>query len=266
MLHIAYDGTRYAGWQIQPNAVTVQQTIEEALAIPLRQSISITGSGRTDAGVHARGQRAHFDVDASVDTRRLCRSLNGLLPNDIVITDITPVPDDFHARFDAIRRSYRYYFSQTPQALHQNTTTIWWQSLDIGRISEAAGLLRGDIDCRSFTPFDPELPHHRCIFYTAGVMPPDADGRYCFYISANRFLRSLVRSLMGTLIDVGKGRICVADFKRLLTHPDRSAAGSTAPAKGLVLHHVAYEDPHDSYNSAENQTSAAPPINHPENE
>lgn len=242
LLHISYDGTRYAGWQIQPNAVSIQQRIQEALKIPLKEEISITGSGRTDAGVHARGQCAHFDSPQKLDTRRLCRSLNGLLPNDIVINRIELVADDFHARFDAIRRSYHYYFSEQPQALHHNTTTIWWQQLDIVRMQEAAGLLRGDLDCRSFTPFDPQLPHHRCIFYDAGFLPPDADGRHCFHISANRFLRSLVRSLMGTLVEIGKGRMSVSEFEHLINHPDRSAAGTTAPARGLVLHKVDYEN------------------------
>ncbi|MFW6347966.1 MAG: tRNA pseudouridine(38-40) synthase TruA [Cyclonatronaceae bacterium] len=241
LLHISYDGTRYAGWQIQPNAVSVQQRIQQALAIPLKENIIITGSGRTDAGVHARAQYAHFDAPAPLDTHRLCRSLNGLLPRDIAIARITPVSEDFHARFDAVKRSYRYYFSHIPQALHRHTTTIWAQPLNIERMQQAAEQLRGELDCRSFTPFDPKLPHHRCIFFEAGFMPPDADGRYCFHISANRFLRSLVRSLMGTLVELGKGRITVKEFEQLLSKPERSAAGPTAPARGLVLHKVEYE-------------------------
>ncbi|MCH8558782.1 MAG: tRNA pseudouridine(38-40) synthase TruA [Balneolia bacterium] len=243
-MELSYNGTNYAGWQVQPNAVTVQQKLEEALLILFKREIRVQGSGRTDAGVHARCQVAHFDLnnDESPDLYRTVRSLNGILPSDIVVLSIEPAKADFNARFDATYRTYHYYFSSVHQPLHHETTGVWWQELDVSAMKTCVSMFKGDIDCRTFTPFDPELPHHRCFFFDGSVIGPDADGRYCFEITANRFLRSVVRSVMGTLIEVGKGRIDIDMFSDMLKNPDREKAGSTAPAKGLVLHEVGYDD------------------------
>ncbi len=239
-IDIAYNGTAYSGWQIQPDSPTVQHEIEKALAVLAKKPVGICGSGRTDAGVHARGQTAHFDLDSAADTKAWTRSLNGILPNDIVIRRLIPVHAEFHARFDAEYRLYHYYFSDRHQPLHASTTAVWPHSFDVDLMNLAAALIRGETDCSTFTPFDPQLPHYRCTFFDAGITGPDTDGRYCFHIKANRFLRSLVRSLMGTLIDVGQGKLCVDEFEKLLREPDRSSAGTTAPARGLVLHEVGY--------------------------
>lgn len=244
ILKISYKGTNYAGWQIQPNAPTVQAEIERALSIALRRPVTIYGSGRTDAGVHARGQVAHFDAPdlSSAATRdRLRRSLNGLLPNDIFIQSIAEVPCDFHARFDADYRTYHYYFSDAHQPLHAQTTGFFPHLSAFEAMQQAAACIRGNLDCQSFTPFDPALPHHRCWFFESHFLAPDHDGRHCYVVTANRFLRNLVRSLVGTLMEVGSGKMSVASFETLFHAPDRSRAGTTAPAKGLVLHEVGYD-------------------------
>lgn len=243
-LKIAYNGTRYAGWQIQPNAVTIQEETEKALSTALRYPVSVYGSGRTDAGVHARGQVAHFDATEDFDAaalHRLKRSLNGLLPNDIFIKEVQAVPDTFHARFDADYRTYHYYFSDLHQPLHSQTTAFYPHLTDFDAMKQAAATISGDLSCLSFTPFDPQLPHHRCWFFEARFMDADYDGRFCFVITANRFLRNLVRSLAGTLMDVGSGKLSPEAFSSLFRQPDRSRAGTTAPAKGLVLHEVGYD-------------------------
>ncbi len=238
---IEYDGKRFSGWQKQPNAPTIQEEIEKALKIILRQEISVTGSGRTDAGVHARGQVAHVDLPEIIDSDRLLKNFFGLLPQSISIKKIDKVGDDFHARFDATSREYRYYFSNKPLPLSSNCITYWWHSFDYKRMNEAASFLKGDIDCTSFTPFDEEQPHLRCIFFDAFFTKGDENFPDCFTIKANRFLRSLVRSLMGSLMQVGIGKMTVEEFKTLITNPDRTKAGPTAPPDGLVLHKVSYD-------------------------
>lgn len=242
-LQLSYNGTNYAGWQVQPNAVTVQQKLEDAIQVLFKREIRVHGSSRTDSGVHARSQVAHFDLkrDECPDLYRTLRSLNGILPSDIVVLKFERAEPDFNARFDATYRTYHYYFSSVYQPLHQQTTGIWWQELDIEAMRTCVSMLTGDIDCRTFTPFDPELPHHRCYFFDGSLQGPDADRRFCFIITANRFLRSVVRSVMGTLVEVGMGRITVDQFSDMLKNPDRDKAGPTAPAKGLVLHNVGYD-------------------------
>ncbi|MCH8569123.1 MAG: tRNA pseudouridine(38-40) synthase TruA [Balneolales bacterium] len=243
LLHISYNGTRYNGWQIQPNGDTIQERIEHALQVILQTKVSVTGSGRTDAGVHALGQAAHFDVENSIaDLNRFCRSLNGLLPNDIVVTSAEQTSDNFHARFDANYRTYHYYFSQQPQALYNEFTSHWYHSFDIGLMREAADMILGDLDCRTFTPFDKSLPHHRCFFFDSEITGPDDSMRFTFKITANRFLRSVVRSLSGTLYEVGRGKISPQQFKNLFVNPDRNRAGSTASPAGLVLYRVGYDE------------------------
>lgn len=239
-LHIEYDGTHYSGWQVQPNAPTIQEEIEKALSVIIRKPVSVTGSGRTDAGVHARGQVAHLDIDTPIDKGRILQSLFGLLPRDIAVYDISEVPDDFHARFDAKTREYRYYFATQPIPLLAHCTAYWWHELDTTAMRKAAGFLTGDTDCTSFTPADPEQPHLRCLIYAADITEGNEREPHYFTIKANRFLRSVVRSVMGTLIEVGKGKMTPEEFNQLIVHPDRSAAGTTAPAKGLVLHKVTY--------------------------
>lgn len=241
---MAYNGTQYSGWQIQPSDPTIQSETEKALSLALRTHVSVYGSGRTDAGVHARGQVAHFDYGQIItedQLKRLRRSLNGLLPNDIYVKEIRAVPEHFHARFDAHYRTYHYYFSESHQPLHSDTTAFFAAPLNAAAMHEAASYIHGDLNCLSFTPFDPQLPHHRCWFFESRFLPPDADGRFCYVISANRFLRNLVRSIMGTLVSVGKGRISPEAFLELFKNPDRNKAGATAPAKGLVLHEVGYD-------------------------
>jgi len=239
-IDIEYDGTRYSGWQKQPNAPTIQEEIEKALAVIFKTEIPITGSGRTDAGVHARGQVAHFDTPDPLEIPKILHSLNGLLPNDISIYKLEEVHPEFHSRFDATEREYRYYFSSEYLPLLDHMTAYWKYPLDFQSMNEAAQYLQGDTDCTSFTPPDPSQPHLRCIFFEARFIKGDDREPHTFIIRGNRFLRSVVRSLMGTLILVGRGMLTPDDFRTLISHPNRSKAGPTAPAKGLVLHRVIY--------------------------
>lgn len=239
-IDIEYDGTRYSGWQKQPNATTIQEEIENALTVLFKSEISVTGSGRTDAGVHARGQVAHFDIDIPIDIKKVLHSLNGLLPKDISVYNLEEISNTFHARFDAKEREYRYYFSNEYLPLLDHLTAYWKFPLDFDKMNEAAQALNGDTDCTSFTPPDPNQPHLRCIFYDAFFIEGKDREPHTFIIRGNRFLRSVVRSLVGTLIETGRGRLSPDEFKQLITHPNRAKAGVTAPAKGLVLHRVIY--------------------------
>ncbi|AXJ01496.1 tRNA pseudouridine38-40 synthase [Cyclonatronum proteinivorum] len=243
-LTLAYNGSSFSGWQIQPNAPTVQAAVEKALGVALRQKVQVHGSGRTDAGVHANGQVAHFDFPRALsetERARLRKSLSGLLAPDVFVKELVPVHDSFHARFDADYRTYHYYFSDIHQPLFGQTTAFFPQLPHFDDMRRAASCIQGDLDCLSFTPFDPALPHHRCWFFESYFREADDYGRYCYVVTANRFLRNLVRSLVGTLIDVGSGKKTAEEFSALFRNPDRTKSGTTAPAKGLVLYKVGYD-------------------------
>lgn len=238
-IFFSYDGTAYHGWQFQPNAVTVQQSLEEALSTIMRQKIGVTGAGRTDTGVHARQMACHFDTEHPIDTAHVAFRLNSILPADIAVSSIHRVAPDWHARFSATSRTYRYYITTQKSPFNRNYALRLHFGLDVELMNEAATLLlhREDFGCfcKSHSDNKTNICHVTCAQWT--TLP---DGTLCFTITANRFLRNMVRAIVGTLIDVGKHRLTLADFANILTSGCRTRAGESVPAHALFLERVEY--------------------------
>ena len=240
-LIIEYDGTHYSGWQRQPNGPSIQQTIEHAIETMTRRKITLIGSGRTDAGVHAMGQTANFKCDTRLEPEEIQRGLNSMLPEDLVIRKCQAVHPEFHARFDVQCKRYRYWIlnQNLPSAIGRQY--CWWirRPLDIAVMQEAADLLLGEHDFKSFEGTGSPRGHTR-----RNVMQAHWNrrtrGRLTFDITANGFLRYMVRNIVGTLVSVGLHRITPARFQEVLNAMDRTQAGSTAPAHGLFLMEVIY--------------------------
>ncbi|MDR3137522.1 MAG: tRNA pseudouridine(38-40) synthase TruA [Tannerellaceae bacterium] len=236
-LYFAFDGSNYAGWQAQPNAPSVQATVERALAILAQQPVHLTAAGRTDAGVHARAMPTHFDppphlIPLLADLRRL----NSLLPPDIAATYFRPVPPDAHARFDATSRTYVYILSPRKNPfLRQLALTYPTHLLDRMDMNDAANLLLHTDDFTSFAKLHAGTNNNRCRVTHAAW-----DDDFTFTITADRFLRNMVRAIVGTLLDVGRGKLSVSDFQRIIDARDRAAASTSAPPHALFLHHVTY--------------------------
>jgi tRNA pseudouridine38-40 synthase len=237
-LTIEYDGTDFVGWQIQENGRSVQAEIEQALDRILRERHSVIGSGRTDAGVHARAQVAHCRVMMSVNIRELHHSLNSVLPDDIAITDIEEVPESFHARYSAVERRYKYFISEKRRPLYRRYD--WWvkYALDIDLMNRCADIIKGEHDFASFCRTKAEVNHHCCVVSNA-IWTKD-DHRWIFDIAADRFLHGMVRTLVGTMVDVGRGFLSLEDFFSILNERDRRAARMAAPPQGLFLWEVKY--------------------------
>ncbi len=238
-LKIEYLGSRYAGWQVQPNQRTVQSEIEQALSVVCRHPCKITGAGRTDAGVHALGQVAHFDLPHELDTHRVLRSLNGILEEDIAILRLNRVTNDFHSRFDAIQREYGYYLSVGKVAIAGRTTHCINHALDFGSMNAAAALLVCKDDFSSFCITKSETTNRVCDIRHAN-WHQQSDGRWKYSVKGDRFLHGMVRAMVGTLIQVGKGQRDPLEMSKILDSRDRTAAGPAAPAHGLILEAVRY--------------------------
>jgi tRNA pseudouridine38-40 synthase len=235
---VEYDGTRFCGWQNQPNGFSVQQLIEEALTVALRAPCPIVGAGRTDAGVHARGQGAHFDAPEAVDVERLTLSLNALLPPDIAVYGMAPAGDGFHARFSAVSRRYIYYFTDRKSPLCRKRAWAAYYPIDWGRIALEAKRIVGRHDFTAFCSSGADSDDKVCEVSLAELSPV-CGGMRAFTIEANRFVYKMVRSLVGTLVDIGRGRLN-ASLGDIIASRDRGMAGETAPARGLVLEWVGY--------------------------
>ena len=239
-LTIEYDGSGFRGWQVQPDGPTVQGELEAALSVALRQPVAVVGSGRTDAGVHARGQVAHVVTEAAPDVRRLRAQLRGLLPPSIAVLDAAPAPDGFHARFDAVRRTYHYHVSDGPRALDAGWRVPLLRFPDVDAMNAAAGALLGEHEFSSFCRTRSETTNRVCRVGYARWVPEARAGDWRFEIAADRFVHGMVRAIVGTLLEIGRGRRAVSVLPEILAAHDRRAAGPAAAAQGLVLHHVAY--------------------------
>lgn len=250
-LKIAYDGSAYVGWQNQPNGPSIQAQLEEALTIALGEPAPVTGSGRTDAGVHARGQVVHIDLSARmydrlvrpgvVDLDRLQASLNGLLPADIRVLDAALTPASFHARFDARWRTYHYHVSFLPSPLDRQTRVYWRAAPDVDQMKRAAAALMGEHNFSSFCRTQSETVNRVCIVSHVDWVAESGAGHWRFEITGNRFLHGMVRAIVGTLWQIGKGTWQGGTIPEILAGEDRRLAGPAAPPLGLVLHRVEYE-------------------------
>jgi tRNA pseudouridine38-40 synthase len=239
-LHLAYDGTRYHGWQVQPNTLTVQQELDRCLSQVLRQPVFCLGSGRTDTGVHASHQVAHFEAELpeTLDIKTLLYRLNRALPPDIAAYALHPVPPQAHARFSADARTYEYYVRQVPDPFSVGRALYLDLDLDVASMNEAAAHLLGSRDFTAFSKVKGGENHYVCVVYEAGwhQMP----GGLVFRIRANRFVRGMVRLVVGTLLSVGRGKITPAQFQQILWAQSRVDASGAAPAQGLYLSRVEY--------------------------
>lgn len=237
---LSYKGTAYCGWQRQPNARSVQQTIEEALTTILRESIEVVGAGRTDTGVHAAFYVAHFDTSRKIDNpESVVYHLNALLPEDVAFRAIYPVADDAHARFDATEREYRYYIQRHKDPFTRATTWQLSAPLDIEAMNRAAHTLLTTEDFTTFAKLGSNNTTNICHITRAEWVEIEC-GMIVFIFRANRFLRNMVRAVVGTLVDVGRGKITPEQFEEIVASRDLSRSSSSAPASGLFLTDVKY--------------------------
>ena len=237
---LSYDGTRYHGWQVQPNGPSVQEKLQWALSTILRQDIQVTGAGRTDAGVHARMMVAHFDVETmDYELQDLMYKLNRLLPQDIAIQMIEPVSDEMHARFSATSRTYHYYIHTVKDPFLRAYSCELHYPLDFDKMNEAAAILMTYEDFGAFCKAHADVKTTLC-HITAAQWHQTSSSSWYFEITANRFLRNMVRAVVGTLIDVGRGRLSLDDFRKVIEGKRRTEAGESMPANALFLEEVKY--------------------------
>ena len=229
----------YHGWQRQVNQISVQETIEKALSVILREDISVVGCGRTDTGVHASQFFLHFDSDQSLDKEKLKFRLNSFLPKDIAIFRMLKVKDDAHARFDAVSRSYEYRISLEKNVFNVDTTLqLNDENIDLEKMNEAAGLLLKYKDFKCFSRSNTDVKTYECAV-TEAVWKQEGN-LLVFYIKANRFLRNMVRAVVGTLLEVGQEKKSLEEFIKVIESRDRTKAGASVKARGLFLTRVDY--------------------------
>ncbi len=240
-LVIEYDGTHYHGWQVQPNALTIQEVMEEKIGIMIQEPVRLIASGRTDTGVHALGQVASFKTSSSIPVNGLRQGLNRLLPKDIVIQSAQEVDENFHPQFGAKRKTYRYVILNREQrsAIYRNYCWHLPRPLDFAALQDASRLLIGKQDFSSFQAADPEpIGPMREVFKAEWSV--EKGKFFCFTIEADGFLKHMVRNIVGTLVEVGQGRISREEFSKILWARDRRKAGMAAPPQGLFLLEVKY--------------------------
>lgn len=235
---IVYNGMNYAGWQSQANATGVQTIVEEALTRLFRTSIKIVGSGRTDTGVHCVQQFFHTDIEKLFKTDDLIHRLNSFLPRDIAIRSVQKVKPDASARYDAVERTYEYRMTTVKDPLLIGLALHYFKPLNIQTMNRAAALLSGEQDFTCFSKVKTDVNHFICRVKMASWK--QQGNKLIFTITANRFLRGMVRAIVGTLLDVGTGKISVTDFEKIIKSKDRKRAGANVDPHGLYLVHVKY--------------------------
>ncbi len=238
-LQIEYDGTDFCGWQLQANGRSVQGVLEAAAQAVFQRPVRIHGAGRTDSGVHARGQVAHADVETRLEPRVIRNALNAHLPPEVCIHGVEEVDPDFHARFSASSRAYEYAITQRRVAIGRQYAWLLHAALDGERIREAVDALPGMHDFTALSKRNEDVAHHRCLVFEARWMD-DTDGSR-FFMRANRFMYGMVRAIVAGLVDVGRGRRTPADFAALLASTDRRMTPALAPPHGLCLVDVRYD-------------------------
>lgn len=238
-IYFSYNGAAYVGWQLQPNGISVQEVMQKAFSTILRTDIEITAAGRTDSGVHARCMVAHFDYegDYTIDVE-FVNKLNSFLPRDVSIHKIVEVKTDVHARFDAISRKYEYHLVLNKDVFLNDFAMRIFNPLDFEAMNKAAEVLSKYTDFTSFSKLHTDVKTNNCkIIYAKWTSEKD---KWVFTIEADRFLRNMVRAIVGTLLDVGRGKMSVDEFRIIIESKNRSDAGASVPAKGLYLVNVEY--------------------------
>ncbi len=244
-IKLSYKGSKYNGWQIQENTPnTIQQILEEKLAMLLQEKVEITGCGRTDTGVHAKNYVAHFDLkktDLKENEKHWLYKFNTVLPNDICVESIQKVKDDAHARFDAVSRTYHYFIHQKKDPFIDDTSWYQYGDIDFVLINKAAEILLTTSDFTSFSKLNTQVKTNNCKVSYA-KWEKISDDQWKFVITSDRFLRNMVRAIVGTLVMVGRKKITKDDFKNIIAQKKRTEAGMSAPAQGLFLVEVKYPD------------------------
>lgn len=238
-IKLAYNGTQYHGWQCQPNASSVQETLNKAVSVILNSEINLMGAGRTDTGVHATEMYAHFDFEKPFDLKSIVHKLNSYLPKDIVVYAVIPVPDEAHARFDATKRTYEYHINTFKDAFLQDGSWYFHKKLDLDSMNEASKLLFNHTDFQCFSKVNTDVNTFDCTIFEAYWQ--QKDNQIVFTISANRFLRNMVRAIVGTLVNVGLHKISLDDFNKIIKSKNREKAGFSVPAHGLYLTKIEYD-------------------------
>lgn len=237
LLELSYDGSNYQGWQIQPNGTTVQEVLNNAISVITRQNIETVGCGRTDTGVHARQYFAHFDTEVELPNNFL-RSLNGILPYDIAIHDCKMVSSEFNSRFDAISRTYEYHIIFEKDPFLYKYAVRWFNELNVDQMNAACRSIIGKHDFACFSKVNTDVKHYECNLLSAHWYY--RENVLVFEVIANRFLRNMVRAMVGTMIQVGEGKIDLKKFTEIIESKDRRQAGVSVPAHGLYLVSIEY--------------------------
>ena len=238
-IYLKYAGSNYHGWQMQPNAPSVQEELQKALSLVLRNEVQVVGAGRTDTGVHARMMTAHFDSEYPIDGAQLTYRLNRILPRDIAVEQIKEVDEQLHARFSATSRTYHYYVHRHKDPFCRNYSWQMHYDLDFDKMNQAAALLLQYEDFAAFCKSNSDVKTTLC-HVTEARWVNHGDGSWHFVITANRFLRNMVRAVVGTLIEVGRGRASVDDFRAIIEGKSRTMAGDSMPGHALFLERITY--------------------------
>lgn len=237
-IEFAYNGKNYHGWQYQPHSISVQEVLNKALSLLLKKEIDVTGAGRTDTGVHAKLMYAHFDFEGEIDSALLTQKLNSFLPKDIAVYRLIALHDEAHARFDATSRTYEYHIHTFKDPFENEGSWYHFHPLDMDKMNEAAKILFEYKDFKCFSKAHTDVKTYNCVIMEAKWEQHGT--KLVFTVSADRFLRNMVRAIVGTLVNVGLGKLTINDFREIIESRDRNKAGFSVPAHGLYLTKVKY--------------------------